>query len=354
MLSPYRGLPRSRFWKTGVSDHPPASREIYKKKFEIRAEDKILTAGSCFAQHIATRMRAKGYSVLDAEPPPLGLRGEEAKRFGYNLYSARYANIYVVRQLIQLLQESVGAFVPVDAIWSKRGRFYDALRPSVEPEGLDSPEEVNAHRKHHLTAVRSIVSEADVVVFTLGLTETWMHRDGTVYPTAPGTIAGSYNSDCHLFKNMSFGEIFEDLCILRGMLMAIRPNIKILLTVSPVPLTATASDQHVLMATTYSKSVLRAAAGQMYATFDNVDYFPSYELIAGHTSRGRYYEDDLRSVTARGVDSVMSVFFGQHALSKIEGDLSNSIKSASGTSREVTRKAHSVVCEEELLEAFRQ
>ena len=39
------------------------------------------------------------------------------------------------------------------------------------------------------------------------------------------------------------------------------PKLRILLTVSPVPLTATAGDDHVLLATTYSKSVLRAGRG---------------------------------------------------------------------------------------------
>lgn len=358
MTSPYRGLPRSRFWKVGVADNPPASLDIYEKKFEIHPSDKIMTAGSCFAQHIARQMRQRGYSVLDQEPPPPGLEGEQAKAFGYNLYSARYANIYVVRQLLQLIQEATGSFAPTDPVWRKGSRFYDALRPSVEPEGLESPEEVRYHRDHHLAAVRQLINSVDVLVLTLGLTETWMHKDGTVYPTAPGTIAGSYDSDSHVFKNMTVSDIFDDLCAVRDFLMKIRPNLKILLTVSPVPLTATASGQHVLSATIYSKSVLRAAAGQMYDTFDNVDYFPSYELIASHPSRGRAFEDNLRTVTSKGVASVMSIFFNQHTLSTPSGaplqPLAETSSSNSTPEKTPRAKKSSVVCEEELLEAFRK
>ncbi|WP_428660504.1 GSCFA domain-containing protein [Reyranella sp.] len=50
-----------------------------------------------------------------------------------------------------------------------------------------------------------------------------------------------------------------------------RPGVRFLLTVSPVPLKASASQNHVLAATTYSKSVLRAVAGQLADTYDDVD-----------------------------------------------------------------------------------
>ncbi|TNV70825.1 hypothetical protein FGO68_gene16165 [Halteria grandinella] len=358
MASPYSRLPRNRFWRAGVADNPPSSPDIYEKKFEILPDEKIMTAGSCFAQHIATQMRSRGYSVLDEEPAPAGLSLDLAKSFGYNLYSARYANIYYVRQLLQLLRESFGEYSPSEVVWTKGGKFYDSQRPSVEPDGLDSPDEVLFHRAHHLAAVRRLIEKLDVLVFTLGLTETWLHKDGTVYPTAPGTVAGSFDPSVHYFKNMNASEVYNDLCAVRRFIMSINPKVKFLLTVSPVPLTATASGNHVLSATIYSKSVLRAAAGQMYAEFDNVDYFPSYELIASHPSRGRFFEDNLRSVTSKGVESVMSIFFKQHTLSGEDEkgvNLAAERKQAEAKKVESQKKrGASVICEEELLEAFRK
>ena len=85
-----------------------------------------------------------------------------------------------------------------------------------------------------------------------------------------------------------------------------------LLTVSPVPLTATASDKHVLTATTYSKSVLRAVAGELYDRYADIDYFPSYEIVASPWSRGFFYESNMRSVNAGGVSVVMQTFLGEH------------------------------------------
>lgn len=105
-----------------------------------------------------------------------------------------------------------------------------------------------------------------------------MHSDsGTVFPTAPGTIAGEYDPNEFKFKNFNAFEIYEDLSLFIKRVREINPSVKFLFTVSPVPLTATATDDHVLVATTKSKSVLRTVAGQLSDEYDYIDYFPSYD-----------------------------------------------------------------------------
>ncbi|MFU8777156.1 MAG: GSCFA domain-containing protein, partial [Roseovarius sp.] len=150
----------------------------------------------------------------------------------------------------------------------------------------------------------------DVLVFTLGLTEGWEAvADGTMYPMAPGTVAGSHDPARYRFRNLRYPEILADLEAFRERLRAVNPGARMLLTVSPVPLTATATDNHVLVAATYSKAVLRAVAGDMAADHGDVFYFPSYEIIASHPSRGMYFNPDLRNVNQYGVDYVMTHFF---------------------------------------------
>lgn len=91
MHSPYRGLPPRAFWRTGVSvQHPMRIKDLYSRKFDIRAEDRIVTAGSCFAHHIARKFNACCYAAGDAEPAPPGLDEATARDFGYGTYSARY------------------------------------------------------------------------------------------------------------------------------------------------------------------------------------------------------------------------------------------------------------------------
>lgn len=350
MKSPYSGLPPRAFWRTGVSEQNPLTvSDLYRRKFNIGFEEQIVTAGSCFAQHIANKFTAHGYQVMNVEPAPEGLDGETAKKFGYGVYSARYGNIYTTRQLLQLTQEAFGLAQPGHAVWEKEGRFYDALRPSVEPEGLESPEEVLMHRRSHLAAVRKMLGEMDLFVFTFGLTEAWMDkRDGTVFPTAPGTIAGSFDPDIFEFKNFTFSEVMDDFLCFRKLIQEKNPKVKFLVTVSPVPLTATASNEHVLAATTYSKSVLRAVAGELAQMFDDIDYFPSYEIIASHFSRGFFYESNLRTVHVSGVENVMRIFFEAHGVKPKP----KAIGPKRPNGPKAARSNDDVVCEEALMEAF--
>ena len=351
MRSPYSNLPARNFWKSGVAEQNPLTiTGLYKKKFAIEPDCKIATAGSCFAQHIGRYLRRLNFNVIDAEPAPPGFSMEMARTSGYNTYSARYGNIYVVRQLLQLAQEAYGVFTPRNMVWEKDGRFYDALRPSVEPHGLKDAASVMRHREEHLKRVRQVLETADLFIFTLGLTEAWVDADSdTVYPTAPGTIAGDLDAQKCRFKNFSFAEIYRDFIEFRLFAKERNPKIKFLLTVSPVPLTATASANHVLTATTYSKSVLRAVAGQLYDEFDDVEYFPSYELVASPFSRGFFFEPNLRSVSEAGVAAVMRVFLAEHQPARA-ADGAAPERTTAGADAE--NEAEDVVCEDILLEAF--
>lgn len=342
MSNPYKELPPQNFWKTAVaSNHWSQIPELYQKKFRIDAKTKIATAGSCFAQHIATYLRKNGYEVLDGEPAPWGL--SEPKKFGYGLYSARYGNIYVVRHLLQLLKEAWGENVNLDPVWESGGRFYDSMRPTVEPEGLDSAEEVSAHRAQHLEKVRQIIVDANVLIFTFGLTEAWINKaSGQVYPLCPGTVVGTFDETKYQFKNFSFNEIFKDFRAVRDFIKARNPSIRFLLTVSPVPLTATATKKNVLLATMYSKSVLRSVAGQLADMYPDVDYFPSYEIIASPWGGGYFYERNLREVNAQGVETVMRTFFAVHGTQT----------SVRRPDRPKQKSKEDVVCDELLLEAF--
>lgn len=354
MASPYSGLPAESFWRSGVAgaasgDFPG----LFKPRFELTPEMRIATAGSCFAQHVGRHLRGLGFRVLDAEPPPPGLSGEEARRFGFELYSARHGNIYTVRQMLQLALEAFGRFTPGDAVWHRDGRFYDALRPTVEPNGLGSAEAVRQHRAAHLSRVRSVLREADVLVFTMGLVEAWVHQPtGTVYPTAPGVVADSDAPEDIVLHSFDFSEIRSDLLTLRRLLVKFNRKLRFLLTVSPVPLTATATDDHVLVATMYAKSTLRAVAGRVRQECPDVDYFPSYEIVAGHPSRGRFYAPNMREVTSEGVACVMRHFTAAYQHVPESPASPEPATPPPQPEQTAEQKAEELVCDELLLEAF--
>jgi hypothetical protein len=350
MLNPYDGLPPRAFWRSAVTEGDPATPQgLWQPRFALLPGTRIATAGSCFAQNLRAPLSAAGLTVVDTEPPLPGLTAEDARRHGYGLFSARYGNIYTARHLCQLVRDITERRADAADVWFRDGRAFDALRPGVEPGGLADADEVIAHRLHHLDRAGEALAGAEVLVFTLGLTETWMDAaTGRVYPTAPGVLADPPRGRDIRFHNHSFAEVLADLRAALDMLRGFNHGLRLLLTVSPVPLTATAAGGHVLAATTYSKAVLRAVAGEM-AGQDGVDYFPSYEIITNPAARGRFHAPNLRSMTAEGVAAVMAAFLAAQGL----------VAAAPAAAPAPTPVADedaaddAVICEDALLEAFR-
>lgn len=310
MQHPYKDLPDHCFWPKAMSAPAPGHIDPVTRSRRILPGEPVATMGSCFAQHLARHIGKSGlhYYVPEQAPPELG--AEEAKRRNFGVFSARYGNVYTVRQAVQLFDRAFGRFQPAETAWQRRdGRWVDPYRPQVEPDGFASAEEVAAAAASHLGHVRDVFTNCRWLVLTLGLTEGWMSReDGAVFPVAPGVAGGSYDPQRHTFVNFDVEAVQRDLEDFIARLASVNPQASVLLTVSPVALMATYEPRHVLSSTVLSKSVLRVAADHCERKHDHVIYFPSYEIITSPASSGRYYEDDLRQVTELGVSHVMRIF----------------------------------------------
>jgi len=327
---------------------PPQVDPVVEMPFRIEPGDKVATAGSCFAQHIGARLQAGGMNLLVTESAHPMLSAETARAFSYGLFSARFGNIYTARQLLQLLRRALGQFTPAEEPWRDGdGRWFDPFRPTVQPGGFATRREYDVDQIQHLAAVRRMFEAADILVFTLGLTECWVSReDGAAFPTCPGVAAGRFDPQRYAFCNFGADEVTADLRTFLAELRAINPAVRVILTVSPVPLAATAEPRHVWTSTTWSKAVLRVAA-EAVVDGDRVAYFPSYEVVTSPAARGAYFDADLRSVTADGVDHVMRLFF-QHAVAS--GAPVGKPEPSSEQAPSVSAKAVEVMCEEAMLD----
>ncbi|WP_089107785.1 GSCFA domain-containing protein [Streptomyces hyaluromycini] len=311
MQHPYTHLPARSFWRTAVAEPDPADIDgLWTPKFTIGQDDPVVTAGSCFAAHIGRALLAEGMHWYDAELPPPGLTAAQQAARGYRRFSFRTGNIYTAAALRQWVAWALEEEKPPEEVWEEGGVFHDPYRPTVEPDGHASPDDVLRARAVTLDAVRTALGRADVLVFTLGLTEAWHDvRTGTVLPVCPGTVRGTYDPGRHVLHNHTVDRVLRDLTDVLAMARGVNSRLRTVLTVSPVPLTATATGRHALVATSHSKSVLRAAAGQLADASDDVDYFPSYEIVTGFPYRAAFYEPNLRTVTPDGVAFVMRHFF---------------------------------------------
>lgn len=304
-MNPYSNTKPYQRWSSAVADRYFTDIDwTLEKRFEISKTDKIISLGSCFAQHIARSLLQSGYNYLFA---PESAAQSEARTF-----SARYGNVYSVRQARQLLERAFGVAdytLSTDSWLSHSGKIIDPFRPNEFPNGFDTEAEMLDERRKHLDNVREIFSSADVIIFTLGLTETWLDiKSGAALPVAPGVYGGPWPSANYQFTNFSYVECESDLREFVSIIKRINPRARIILTVSPVSLVATMENQSVAISTCHSKSVLRAVAGDLSRAHVDIFYFPSYEIITNPASAGLLFDGDFRSVKDTGVAIVMKSF----------------------------------------------
>jgi len=305
--NPYLAQTDKAFWSRCVSRNFNAD-SLWgdnSKSSLFQKDDLIVSAGSCFASNLIPWIEKEGLEYLRTEELPSQFK-DLPENLGYRNFSAAYGNIYTARHLRQLYEQALGVRVPAEDRWHIDGMVIDPFRP-----GLAYPAESDAEfdllKASHLKAVLAAFHNATVFVFTLGLTEAWQSKvDGSVFPACPGTISGIFDEKKHEFKNFSVEEITEDLTKFIELLRESNPKVRFIITVSPVPLVATATQSHVLLASTYSKSVLRVVAEQVSSQLKDVSYFPAFEIITGPQAPFEYFESDRRNVSEIGVAEVMN------------------------------------------------
>jgi hypothetical protein len=350
--SPYKRLADHQFWRRAVERVEPSEVDpVVSGQFKISKSDKVATAGSCFAQHISRTLADVGFNYYVAEHAPPGVSPEEALARNYNVFSARFGNVYTAAQLLQLFERAFEAVDYGESVWRRAdGRIVDPFRPAIEPDGFLSQAEMHASRTEHLACVKRMFASLDVFVFTMGLTEGWRTKGrGAIVPLAPGVVASPDSDEDYEFVNFGVADTITQMATFVEKLRKVNRAAKIVLTVSPVPLVATYEKRHVLASTTYSKSVLRAAASEVASCFDDVAYFPSYEVITGAFNRGQYFEADLRSVTKEGVDHVMRLFLKHYAT--VDAKQQSTPREITSVMADEIKAASELVCEEIYLDA---
>jgi hypothetical protein len=354
---PYIKQTDKAFWSRSVSRNfsanslwgDAAQSSLFQK------DDLIVSAGSCFASNLIPWIEKEGLEYLRTEELPSQFK-DMPENLGYRNFSASYGNIYTARHLRQLYEQALGVRVPAEDRWYIDGMVIDPFRP-----GLAYPAESDAEfdllKASHLRAVLSAFHKATVFVFTLGLTEAWQSKvDGSVFPACPGTISGIFDEEKHEFKNFSVEEITEDIIRFIELLRESNPKVRFIITVSPVPLVATATKSHVLLASTYSKSVLRVVAEQVSNQLKDVLYFPAFEIITGPQAPYEYFERDRRNVSEIGVAEVMNSLLNGLTSSKIKAidslaDTEQMKKSKAGRLiSEISRRIARAECDEAMMD----
>jgi hypothetical protein len=275
-------------------------------KFRLSAEDVIFTMGSCFARNVEESLIRLGIKVSLADFD-----------FPREFFDPNYGrlNTWVNTSLHgNLIRSVLNKYTPLSML----NEFERLLRPErfadpykgliqVDPDRWFDPHIKNTRMmsRAECLVARSLVEEATArvhgattIFLTLGFTETWLDsQTGYILNVAPSP-----------FYNETHSDVLASLREIHALVTQhIRPDMKFVVTVSPVPLGTTFTAMDIISANAYSKATLRSAVGEFCAERDNVDYYPSYEMVTATDPKIAWQEDRIH-VTVPLVDAVIGHF----------------------------------------------
>lgn len=306
-LANIRANSLSRWTKTGSCANKRIEQRICipgsTQSFECDPADSIFAIGSCFARNVEERLELAGADVLS--------RHIDVQDLGAG--SARVGGMFNKYNPVTILQELRWAageepFPEAGFLPTGERRFYDAhLRKS---SGNADKEALKARRLE----IRDYFAQAfnaDLVIVTLGLTEAWYdHETGHyVNEAPPGRVM---RSDRFGFEVLGHETCLDTLERIHSLLQVHgKPGQKMLITVSPVPLNNTFTEEDVMVANMTSKTTLRSAAHPFCSTHERVDYFPSFEAVL-HSDPMIVWEGDRRHVTDFMVGQIIQAFLERY------------------------------------------
>ncbi len=277
---------RPRPWPVKISAFQDARFLVWKyllrhrpKNIFIRPETVFLTLGSCFAQNLAQRLRAQGYTAHSEEI------GEEA--------NSPYAN----RCLLQ---------------WLEGGPLDDATRAVDAAFGPAIRERL-----------RRGFGASDVVVLTLGVAANFYGPDGKFVFIQQRSRTSDEALASQTMRTSTVAETVENIgWVIDAIRRLAGPKATIVLTLSPVPLGGTTEFDSAIIADCLSKSTLRVACHEaMAARADaRLIYWPSFEIVRwlgphfGSDFPSVYGADDgnTRHVSTWMVDLIIGLFLETH------------------------------------------
>lgn len=270
-----------------------------KPSFTISPDDKIMTIGSCFAREIEKALAAHGF---DLPTTALALPDEERASATANDILNKYT-VHSMANEIEWAFEGMNGGPEDLFVTAGQGLWHDPhLIANMDPVTLERAIE----RRNQVLDIMRRLPECRIVVITLGLGEAWYDTKLGIYLNVmPPQTALAAEPERFRLDVMSYDEISAGIERFLGLVKRYgHPDHKVIMTVSPVPFKATFSGGDSISANAYSKAVQRAAAQAAVVKYDNVDYFPSYEIVTLTDRKAAFLIDNIH-VNPDVVDEIM-------------------------------------------------
>jgi len=244
--------------------------KLPKGELEISHQSSLMSIGSCFADSVGKELDKDGF---DIEINPLGILFDPIS----------------IRTAVDEEQESL--FLERDLSYYSLG-FHSSIYGESE---IEIKEKIAFKR----LLFREKLEKAEVLFVTFGTS--WVHKH---------LETDSFVANCHKLPAEQFNKELIDLDSERenwskliNKWAEINPNLKIVFTVSPVR-----HSKNGLHENNVSKALLHLLVHSMVDKFDNVFYFPSYEIVLDELRDYRFFNQDLVHPTQQAIDYVYEKF----------------------------------------------
>ncbi|HEY7843944.1 MAG TPA: GSCFA domain-containing protein [Bradyrhizobium sp.] len=216
---------------------------------------RFFTMGSCFARNLAKSLRDRGYAAFHMEISEY-INTTFANRVFVDWLSGADIDPAVRDRIVELLP----------AQWSKENTL-------------------------------EIIRTSGVFILTLGVAPAFFDRaTGEFVLPRPTALNARALAEKYLFRTTTVQENVDNVLYLINFIRSVSPDIKIVVTVSPVPLIASFEYESAVQADCLSKSTMRLVAHEVVnnSNVKNILYWPSFEVFrwAGSNASSFYAADD--------------------------------------------------------------
>jgi hypothetical protein len=221
----------------------------------INKNTKFFTMGSCFARNLSKSLIDSGY-------------------VSHHLEISEYINTtFANKVFVDWLSDA-----EIDG--AIRDRIVELLPPGWSKENA-----------------LHIIRNSDVFILTLGVAPAFFDRaTGDFVLPRPSALNSRALAEKYLFRTTSVRENVENVLYLIEFFRKISPDMKIVVTVSPVPLLASFEYESAVQADCLSKSTMRLVAHEVVnnSNISNILYWPSFEVFrwAGSNASNYFAADD--------------------------------------------------------------
>ena len=142
----------------------------------------------------------------------------------------------------------------------------------------------------------SVIRSSDVFILTLGVAAAFFDRTtGAFVLPRPSALNSRALAEKYLFRTASVQENVENVRYLIDFVRSIAPDIRIVGTVSPVPLLASFEHESAVQADCLPKSTMRLVAHEVVnnSGIENILYWPTFEVFRwGGSNASNYFAAD--------------------------------------------------------------